>query len=480
MALRKWLKMAKKLKNKKNLKKEKHKKMVKKIMSMMMVMAMCAGCLIACSGDSSSNDSSDSGNLTAVIALGEYDPQISGQQIIALEQGYFEEEGLDVDLQLLTDPSVSTTMIASNEAQFYSVSNYQAINLVDKGTDVCLLAPTVNAGNTQVVVAGADSGIVNAKDMEGKRMGYTDGAGVIVAVQNMCDDLGVDFDSIELVNLQASDMLASLESGDIDSLAAYMLESGLNTSEVTFDQYADTDILEAIDSSLVSYAFSKRTEEEKMAVVIDHLYKAYEEKNGEMQYVLNDLNLRMEKGEFICVLGKSGCGKSTLLNCLAGYLKPDKGSIEVDGNPISGPGPERGVVFQQHALFPWRTVLKNVQFGLEINGAKKARALANDPEVLLMDEPLGALDALTRDSMRREIERIWKLTEKTILFITHSVPEAVFLADRVIILNKGKVQLDQKVDLPRSRNINDPKFSAYVQQFESTITGVSSDGVITE
>lgn len=244
-------------------------------------------------------------------------------------------------------------------------------------------------------------------------------------------------------------------------------------------------------------AFSKRTEEEKMAVVIDHLYKAYEEKNGEMQYVLNDLNLRMEKGEFICVLGKSGCGKSTLLNCLAGYLKPDKGSIEVDGNPISGPGPERGVVFQQHALFPWRTVLKNVQFGLEINGAKKARetamkyidmvglngyenkfpsglsggmaqrvgiarALANDPEVLLMDEPLGALDALTRDSMRREIERIWKLTEKTILFITHSVPEAVFLADRVIILNKGKVQLDQKVDLPRSRNINDPKFSAYV------------------
>ena len=371
-------------------------------------------------------------------------------------------------------------MIASNEAQFYSVSNYQAINLVDKGTDVCLLAPTVNAGNTQVVVAGADSGIVNAKDMEGKRMGYTDGAGVIVAVQNMCDDLGVDFDSIELVNLQASDMLASLESGDIDSLAAYMLESGLNTSEVTFDQYADTDILEAIDSSLVSYAFSKRTEEEKMAVVIDHLYKAYEEKNGEMQYVLNDLNLRMEKGEFICVLGKSGCGKSTLLNCLAGYLKPDKGSIEVDGNPISGPGPERGVVFQQHALFPWRTVLKNVQFGLEINGAKKARALANDPEVLLMDEPLGALDALTRDSMRREIERIWKLTEKTILFITHSVPEAVFLADRVIILNKGKVQLDQKVDLPRSRNINDPKFSAYVQQFESAITGVSSDGVITE
>ena len=252
-----------------------------------------------------------------------------------------------------------------------------------------------------------------------------------------------------------------------------------------------------------------------MAVIIDHLYKAYEEKNGEMQYVLNNLCLTMEKGEFVCVLGKSGCGKSTLLNCLAGYLKPDKGSIRLDGEEIHGPGPERGVVFQQHALFPWRTVLKNVQFGLEIKGEKNARetamkyidmvglngyenkypsglsggmaqrvgiarALANDPEVLLMDEPLGALDALTRDSMRREIERIWKLTEKTVLFITHSVPEAVFLADRVIILNKGKIQMDQRIDLPRSRDISDPRFNQYVQQFESAITGISSDSVITE
>lgn len=252
-----------------------------------------------------------------------------------------------------------------------------------------------------------------------------------------------------------------------------------------------------------------------MAIEIKNIYKAYEEKNGKMQYVLKDLSLTMEKGDFICILGKSGCGKSTLLNCLAGYLKLDKGSICVDGKPIDGPGPERGVVFQQHALFPWRTVLKNVQFGLEIKKDKKAkekamkyiemvglkgcenkypsglsggmaqrvgiaRALANDPEVLLMDEPLGALDALTRDSMRREIERIWMLTEKTVVFITHSVPEAVFLADRVIILNKGKIQIDQKIELPRSRDINDPKFVEYVQQFESAITGVSSDSVITE
>lgn len=343
---------------------------MKKMISLLLVMILCAGCLAGCGGDSESNsDSTESKKLTSVVALGEYDPQISGQQIIAQEKGYFKEEGLDVDLQLLTDPSVSTTMIASNEAQFYSVSNYQAINLVDKGTDVCLLAPTVNAGNTQVVVAGKDSGIVNAKDMEGKKMGYTDGAGVIVAVKNMCDDLKVDFNSIELVNLQASDMLASLESGDIDcfaawepwgikaedaganvlftgtksyfpenkgdvnyldfmvainanreyvednpeiaeayvkaiikateyinnnmedaakmiaekidldedtclaimqkndyhveydqtfkdscdSLAAYMKESGLNTSEIKFNQYAYTDILKSVDSSLVSY-----------------------------------------------------------------------------------------------------------------------------------------------------------------------------------------------------------------------------------
>lgn len=162
-----------------------------------------------------------SGDLTKVVALGEYDPQISGQQIIAKEKGFFEKEGLDVDLQLLTDPSVSTTMVASGEAQFYSVSNYQAINLVDKGSEVCLLAPVVNAGNTQVVVGSKDLKLSSAKDLEGKKMGYTDGAGVIVAVRNMCNDLGVDFDKIELVNLQASDMLASLESGDIDFFAAW-------------------------------------------------------------------------------------------------------------------------------------------------------------------------------------------------------------------------------------------------------------------
>ncbi|MCD8090623.1 MAG: ABC transporter substrate-binding protein [Clostridiales bacterium] len=185
--------------------------------------AVLTGCGGSSSGESAGAEAAESSSegLTKVVALGEFDPQISGQQIIAKEKGFFEEEGLDVDLQLLTDPSVSTTMIASGEAQFYSVSNYQAINLVDKGTEVCLLAPVVNAGNTQVVVAGPNLEITSAKDLEGKKMGYTDGAGVIVAVINMCEDLGIDYDSIQLVNLQASDMLASLESGQIDFFAAW-------------------------------------------------------------------------------------------------------------------------------------------------------------------------------------------------------------------------------------------------------------------
>lgn len=252
-----------------------------------------------------------------------------------------------------------------------------------------------------------------------------------------------------------------------------------------------------------------------MAVYVEHLYKAYEEREGKMYYILNDVNLEIKTGEFICILGKSGCGKSTLLNLLAGYLKPDKGNIKMDDKPINGPGAERGVVFQQHALFPWLTVSQNIEFGLKLKRDKNrknvvkeyiqmvgleeyknaypsglsggmaqrvgiARALANNPKVLLMDEPLGALDALTRDSMRREIGRIWKLTNKTVVFITHSVPEAVYLADRVIILDHGKITLDQRIQLERPRDILDKQFTNYVQQFESAITGVESREVITE
>ena len=193
-----------------------------------------------------------------------------------------------------------------------------------------------------------------------------------------------------------------------------------------------------------------------MSVEFQYIHKAFDTENGKPKYILKDVNLTIGDGEFICVLGKSGCGKSTLLNLLAGYLRPDKGRIVVNGKDVDGPSEERGVVFQQHALFPWYTVRENIEFGprlkkrkdvheladkyIEMIGLKEyedaypaelsggmaqrvgiARALVNDPAVLLMDEPLGALDALTRDTMRKELVRIWQLSKKTVFFITHSV-----------------------------------------------------------
>lgn len=207
--------------------------MKKNLFSLLLMAGLTVSMMVGC-GKSVSNEATSTAQntastkagttgkaLTDIVVLGEFDPQISGQQIIAKEMGYFEEEGLNVDLQLLTDPSISTAMVAANEAQFYSISNYQAINLVDKGSEVCLLAPVVNAGNTQVIMGAPNLELTSAKDLKGKKMGYTDGAGVIVAVKNMCDDLGVDFDKIQLVNLQAADMLSALESGQIDFFAAW-------------------------------------------------------------------------------------------------------------------------------------------------------------------------------------------------------------------------------------------------------------------
>lgn len=253
-----------------------------------------------------------------------------------------------------------------------------------------------------------------------------------------------------------------------------------------------------------------------MELAIENVYKAYEENDsGEMKYVLQGVDIKIQSGEFICVLGKSGCGKSTLLNLVSGYLKADKGCIRQDGVEVKGPGAERGVVFQQHALFPWLTVQKNVEFGLRMRRQKNrgtvaqkyidivglsgyeekypgelsggmaqrvgiARALANDPKILLMDEPLGALDALTRNNMRKEIERIWQLTGLTVLFITHSVPEAVYLADRVIVLNKGVVVLDKRIEMERERDPNSKVFGEYIQLFEAVLAGDEASTLLAE
>ena len=211
-------------------------------------------------------------------------------------------------------------------------------------------------------------------------------------------------------------------------------------------------------------------EDKLIKLKIDNVYKEYQGRNGKT-VALNGVNLDIRENEFICVVGPSGCGKSTLLNIIAGLLEPTSGSVYLDGKQIEGTGVERGVVFQQYALFPWRTVIKNVMFGLEMKKTPKeearqialkyieavglkgfenaypkelsggmkqrvaiARAYAANPEVLLLDEPFGALDAQTRVQLQTELLNTWEKEKKTCFFITHDVDEAIILAQRVIIM----------------------------------------------
>ena len=206
---------------------------------------------------------------------------------------------------------------------------------------------------------------------------------------------------------------------------------------------------------------------------------------------VNETNLVIEPGEFVCILGPSGCGKSTLLNSVAGYVTPTTGQVLVDKEKIIGPGPDRGMVFQQYSLFPWKTVHQNIAFGPKLAGCSSAecssiantflsmigltniankfpaelsggmqqrvgiaRALANYPSVLLMDEPFGALDAQTRIMMQENLLNIWSEFGTTVLFVTHDVDEAIFLADRILVMSAspGSVISDIKVDLERPRN----------------------------
>jgi NitT/TauT family transport system ATP-binding protein len=212
---------------------------------------------------------------------------------------------------------------------------------------------------------------------------------------------------------------------------------------------------------------------------------------------LRDIQLEIPPGQFVCLLGPSGCGKSTLLNAIAGFSLPTSGHISVGKQQVTGPGPDRGMVFQEYALFPWMTVSQNIAFGLEIKGVDKveiqrqvarllevlklsefkdrypkdlsggmrqrvaiARVLALDSPVMLMDEPFGALDALTRRSLQDELLRIWSELRKTIVFVTHSIEESIYLADRIVVMTyrPGTIKRDIMVDLPRSR---DPSSAAF-------------------
>ena len=223
---------------------------------------------------------------------------------------------------------------------------------------------------------------------------------------------------------------------------------------------------------------------------------------GDNQYhAVDNTTLTIECGEFVCILGPSGCGKSTLLNAVAGYIKPSTGQVLVDNVKVEKPGPDRGMVFQQYSLLPWKTVYENVAFGPLMAGASRrnaseitntalsmvgllkfakrypaelsggmqqrvgiARALANYPSVLLMDEPFGALDAQTRLTMQENLLDIWKDYGTTVMFVTHDVDEAVFLADRVLIMSAapGRIVKDLTIDLPRPRHIDMATDSRYI------------------
>ena len=236
----------------------------------------------------------------------------------------------------------------------------------------------------------------------------------------------------------------------------------------------------------------------KPHIVVDRVGKVFDSE-GRRMVALQDISLAVPRGQFVCLLGPSGCGKSTLLNAIAGFAPPTSGSILADGVPVAGPGPERGMVFQEYALFPWMTVEQNVGFGLEIKGmargrisdrvagllrllsledfAKRypkdlsggmrqrvaiARVLALDSPIMLMDEPFGALDALTRRNLQDELLRLWAELKKTVIFVTHSIEEAIYLADRIVVMTyrPGTVKRDLLVELPRMRDPSAPEFNA--------------------
>jgi NitT/TauT family transport system ATP-binding protein len=227
---------------------------------------------------------------------------------------------------------------------------------------------------------------------------------------------------------------------------------------------------------------------------------------------LLDISLEVHTNEFVCLLGPSGCGKSTLLNIVAGFIPPSVGRVLADGTAVAAPGPDRGVVFQEYALFPWLTVEENVEFGPKLKGIPRperqqvaekyldlvglsahrrkfpaqlsggmkqrvaiARALANNPTVILMDEPFGSLDAQTREIMQEELSRLQRLEHKTILFVTHSIREAVYLADRVVVMTSspGKIKDIVRVDLSEPRD----KFSQEFTHYESDITHILKEEV---
>ena len=227
---------------------------------------------------------------------------------------------------------------------------------------------------------------------------------------------------------------------------------------------------------------------------VEHIHMVFRH-DGKTTPVLNDVNLDVAQGEFLCIVGPSGCGKSTLLSAIGGFLSPTSGEIRIDGQAVRGPDPRRIFVFQERGVFPWLTVEGNIEFGLfklsrqerarrvahyikmvglvgfekaypaELSGGMKqrlevARALAVNPDMLLLDEPFGALDSITRLVMRGELLRIWRAERNTVIFVTHDIDEAVQLADRVAVMSgrPAKIQTVVNIDIPHPRDISAPRY----------------------
>jgi ABC-type nitrate/sulfonate/bicarbonate transport system ATPase subunit len=244
-------------------------------------------------------------------------------------------------------------------------------------------------------------------------------------------------------------------------------------------------------------------------IAFREIYKSFRDaREGRVVHAIENISLDIERGEFVTVIGPSGCGKTTLLNILAGFERPSAGQVLLEGQPVSSPGADRGVVFQEYALFPWLTLRQNVQYGprerrlpdahvreltertlslVRLTGAEDryphelsggmrqraalARVLINDPKILLMDEPFAALDAQTRARLQQEVARLWAEMRKTVFFVTHSVEEAVLLADRVIAMTTlpGRLKADVRIDLPRPRDPTSPPFNDYRRTLENLL-----------
>ena len=248
-------------------------------------------------------------------------------------------------------------------------------------------------------------------------------------------------------------------------------------------------------------------------IAINGVSQIYATTEGAPGWALKNVSLGIEAGEFVCIIGPSGCGKSTLLHMIAGFLKPTEGSLAFRGEPIRGSGPERGVVFQEYALFAWMTVLQNVEFGPRVKGLPKverraramrylemvgleraadryphelsggmrqriavARALVNEPEVLLMDEPFAAVDAITRATLQEELLRLWQQFRICIVFITHNIDEAIFLGQRIVTMSPhpGSIRSSVPIDLPYPRDRGSTEFAQLYARIGAELYGPKS------